>query len=437
MTPEENAWLRDFFNSVADRPLEPDDPKYICLYDDAELADHDPVEMLARPIEWISGDTVQLLSGFRGTGKSTELRRLRKRLQDDGYLVLLVDVEDYLNVSMQIDVSNFLMFLAGAIGEKVAEAGWLPEIGRESYWERLKRFLESITVEGVSAKLGLPYASVDIKANLKRDPTFISRVQELMAGRLGQLVEDVHGYISSTAAALREANPSMSGLVVLVDSVEHIRGTSVNVEAVQSSVETLFVSHASKLRLPLCHVVYTVPPWLKVLSPNLGILYEPGGIQMLPALKVADKGSGDAFQPGLNALERVVRARGDWTRLLGDRPLLDRLSQASGGHLRDLLYMLGEVTRRAETLPVKPAVIDRVISQVSSEFLPIPDEDARWLCKVAQTHRAALESVEKLPDLARFLDTHLVLCYWNGHEWYDIHPLVRDEVHKQVEARNE
>src|SRR5437764_8707479 len=113
VTPEENAWLRQFFNAVADRPLEPDDPAYQCLYDDRELADHDPVELLFRAIDWTTGDSVQLLSGFRGTGKSTELRRLRRRLRDDGYLVLLLDVEDYLNVSVPVDVSDFLIFLAG------------------------------------------------------------------------------------------------------------------------------------------------------------------------------------------------------------------------------------------------------------------------------------------------------------------------------------
>ena len=33
---------------------------------------------------------------------------------------------------------------------------------------------------------------------------------------------------------------------------------------------------------------------------------------------------------------------------------------------------------------------------------------------------------------ARFLDTHLVLCYRNGAEWYDVHPLVRDLVLEQA-----
>ena len=30
--------------------------------------------------------------------------------------------------------------------------------------------------------------------------------------------------------------------------------------------------------------------------------------------------------------------------------------------------------------------------------------------------------------LARFLDSHFVLYFVNGKEWYDIHPLIREEV---------
>jgi hypothetical protein len=40
----------------------------------------------------------------------------------------------------------------------------------------------------------------------------------------------------------------------------------------------------------------------------------------------------------------------------------------------------------------------------------------------------------RLPDLARFLDTHLMLCYRNGSEWYDVHPTLRDEISRQVTA---
>ena len=69
-----------------------------------------------------------------------------------------------------------------------------------------------------------------------------------------------------------------------------------------------------------------------------------------------------------------------------------------------------------------------------SEFLPIANDDAQWLAGVARTHQAELQSLDRLPALARIFDTHLVLCYRNGDDWYDVHPLVAEQVRKQVEA---
>jgi hypothetical protein len=39
------------------------------------------------------------LSGYRGSAKSTELRRLKQYLENDRYAVVLVDIEDYLNTA--------------------------------------------------------------------------------------------------------------------------------------------------------------------------------------------------------------------------------------------------------------------------------------------------------------------------------------------------
>jgi hypothetical protein len=50
MTPEEQRFLRDFFRSLEDRPLDPDDPPYVGLYEDPALDLEDPVELLKRSI---------------------------------------------------------------------------------------------------------------------------------------------------------------------------------------------------------------------------------------------------------------------------------------------------------------------------------------------------------------------------------------------------
>ena len=148
----------------------------------------------------------------------------------------------------------------------------------EGYWERLVNFLTRTELVDVSAGLGIPISldsevvAADIKANLKSDPSFKRRLQVEMAGHLGALVNDVHGYFESCINALKKRLGAEREVVLLVDSIEHFRGTYINAQKVQSFVEDLFVSHSERLHLPHLHVVYTVPPYLKIRYGNLGAL---------------------------------------------------------------------------------------------------------------------------------------------------------------------
>ena len=438
MTPDNRIFLKEFFQNLnlLDQSLDPSDGRYVPLYEDPALADEDPVALLADAIEWTS-ESVQLLSGYQGTGKSTELKRLKARLEQSGYLVFLCDVEDYLNLSTPIDVSDFLMVVAGMFGEAADE--FLKAKGCNAdggFWEWIHDFLKQTKVEAVelSAALGTNGASVGIKANLKSSPAFKQRLQEHMAGHLGAFVSAVREFIEDRVKLLRQHYPEKE-IVLLLDSIEHIRGTLANAEDVHGSVEKLFSAHSEKLHLPGIHVIYTVPPYLKIRYPNVDALYEPGGLIVLPAFKLFEQDENRTPIPAnFDAMERVVGQRGDWRRLLGnDRSLLDRLIRNSGGHLRDLLRLLSQVLLRAKELPVPERIVDAAISQVRSTFLPIPNVDALWLAEIADSYQVDLEELAALPSLSRFFDTHLVLCYRNGEEWYDVHPLVREHVRAQAE----
>ena len=426
MMPDDLIFLKEFFAQVSDQALDPADKRYVPLYDDPGLAGDDPVELLARAIEW-TPESVQLFSGYRGTGKSTELKRLKKRLEeqpDSKYLVFLCDVEDFLNLSTPVDVSDFLMAVAGMFGESVRERLGDVHPLHEDYWERLRTFLTKTNVEVTE------WSAAGLKAGLKNDPVFKQRLQDQMAGHLGALVADVRHFLEDCVKCLKKHCGDRE-IVLLLDSVEHIRGTLTNAEAVHSSVENLFAVHSDKLHLPNLHVVYTVPPYLKVRHPNVGALYE-SGLKTLPACKLRTR-EGEDIRESFDAMERVVRYRGDWRRLLGeDRPLLDRLIHFSGGHLRDLLRLLREILIRARTLPVPESVASAAINQARTEFLPIPDDDALRLAAIADGHQASLRTLDDLPSLARFFDTHLVLCYRNGEEWYEVHPLVLEHVRTQT-----
>lgn len=242
------AFRRDFFRRLTDAALEPDDPLYVPLYEDTRVAADDPIALMQATVEWTVGASVQLFSGFRGSGKSTELRRLRARLRGAGYLVLLFDAEEYLNVSLPVDVPDFLLAMMEALGETAVREGYLTEDpAKISYWHRFQAFLRSIHLDELSAEMGMGPTKLGLKANLRNDPDFSRKLQERMAGHLGTFVDDVRAYVTDISALLTERHPGAAGIVLIVDSIEHIRGISANAEEVQRSVESLFAVHASKL----------------------------------------------------------------------------------------------------------------------------------------------------------------------------------------------
>jgi hypothetical protein len=145
---------------------------------------------------------------------------------------------------------------------------------------------------------------------------------------------------------------------------------------------------------------------------------------------------------GLNLFcEAVAKRFGDedFERVFGEGPeagrrLAEHLVALSGGHFRDLQRLFRETIILIQTwrpvLPVAPEVLDRAIVNVRNEYLPIAIEDAKWLAKIAAERDTALpdSNPESIGRLSRFLDSHLVLYLANGDDWYDLHPLILDEV---------
>lgn len=423
---DDRAFLKTFFQRVLDRPLEPDDGRYVDLYQGSAVLSDDPVERLAKAIEFSPGESVQLLSGFRGTGKSTELKRLAVRLQRAGFKVVFLDMDNYLSMSAPVDVSDFLTAIAGAFGEALAAPDLLgKDMTKESYWDRFAAFLKRTNIS-------VPEIGVSgLKSILKSDPTFLKRLQERLAAHLGALTVDVWAYFQECVKKVKARFGDETEVLVIVDSMEHVRGSYLNAKEVQASVETLFAGHADKLKIPYVHLVYTVPPYLKVRSMNLGMLYGIGAVQVFPAIKIRDA-RGTVHMTGIGALKTLVERRGDWRRLLSDEACLDKVIAYSGGNIRDLLRLLSEIILRARSLPVSPEVVDAAIDQMRTEFLPLAENDAVWLAKIAETHEASLGDMEHLVELTRFFDTHVVLCYRDGPEWYDVHPLVKEIATRQA-----
>lgn len=427
MTPaEQQAVLKQFFNALKDEPLSPGSPFYVRYLD--EHPEDDYISFLATEILFSEAAGVNLLSGQRGTGKSTQLRRLREMLEADGCVVFLSDMREYMHMTTPVEITDFFLSIMGALAEEVQER-YGENVLKEGYWDRIARFLQT---EVQIDELTLGKGGAEIKASLKNDVSFRRRLQNGMRGHVARLIQDSHLFAAEVVELVRkrEKDPDKK-VVFLIDSIEQIRGVGVEeAELVYKSVENLFSGHADSLRLPLLHVVYTIPPWLTTLSPGLGAVL--GTVHTLPAIHVYRTESRKPDPRGLGIMRRIVEARcANWEKIFTEEQL-NRIALNTGGDLREFFYLIKQCLTRAgasrAAWPLPNEIIEGGENNIRRGMLPVATEDAKWLKRITDTHEPGLESVQKLPSLARFFDTKLVLNYRNGEDWYDVHPLLRDHL---------
>jgi hypothetical protein len=430
VTAETEQFLKRVYQNLAeDEPLQPGDPRYEPVYEQPGC--YDPIQQLERRIKFAKTESVTYFSGFRGSGKTTELFRLRRRLESAGYVVLYADALKYINPALSIDIQDLLIVLAGAFGDALDEQGF--EITSDSYWTRLWNWLT--TTEVVAKELDLKGGAASLKLELRASPTFKQKISEALAGRVSELHGQVRNFFEEGIKAIRARCGAETPVVFLFDSLEQIRGSLSTEQEVIHSVERLFASHANKLQMPYLHAVYTVPPWLKFVLPGTPMT-------VLPCVRLWENDHARSqCSPGLRAFESLVEKRFSvegLKRFFGPTPWsrAGRLLELCRGHFRDLLLLLRETIIRVDELPASDGAIDDAVLRVKSSFLPIAIEDAKWLAAIERERASLLKTTDagEIHRLTRFLDTHIVLYLKNGDEWYDVHPLIRKEVMAIAEA---
>ncbi|MGL6076547.1 MAG: ATP-binding protein [Fimbriiglobus sp.] len=414
------------------KPLEPGDVFYEPVYENSE---YDPAGRIFESIRY-GTESLNFLSGFRGCGKTTELKRLRKMLEDEGYVVLYADALDFLLPSEPLEISDFLVTLVMAFSEQVDEALHTKTLA-ESYFRRFVNFLTRTKVElsGVDVGTSLTeIAKLNIKLSLKQDPTFREQLREKLRHVIGQVKQEIDDIVSVCLKALAENHEDHSGVVFILDNFEQFRDQVGEKATVVTSISALLDNYRNDFQLNGVHCVYTVPPWVKFTIPGAGL----ANIRLLYNVKVLKN---DQQNPrkrdllGHEKMQKVIFRRlpsADFRRLFGDvdYSILDPLIDNSGGHLSDLINMVQQLIPISRILPVTTDNIQRVISEYRARFRALPVNDAQWLHEIGE-HRDNMlrdKSPESVRQMSSFLDQHYVMIYFNGEEWYDIHPIIRNEV---------
>ena len=412
-----------------DTPIAPDDPKYVPgLHgsDDEDVIRALLEEILTRPA---LDSHLFYFSGQRGTGKSTELRRLEQLLLDESAQVIRFDSLDFITETEKVTVESVLLLVTAGL------AAWADTHYRENFlkasaWTRFSDWLQTdveltgFTAQGLNVKLKEQQVSVAAKIRSLSTPLeWTKKVQEFA----GEIVEFIR------KQTRRER------VVVIVDSLERLRGVSgAEQDAMFQHVITTFAGDFDRLRVPGASVVYSVPPYLALMADvrNFVNCFALASVRVYG--KPISNGNPTAHrrQPRPEGLEKmrslIDRRYADWGQVL-NASALDELAKASGGDLRHFMQRLvsgvvGKAQFALDRVPLNAG--DPVLNQVidenrgETERLTVQSE---WplLADIARTHNAiAADRGESLRTLARLFDTRVILNYRNGAEWFDIHPLL-------------
>ncbi len=332
--------MKELYQALRDKPLDPADAHDALWYVPyVQQLQSDPISEICNEIGFNDTESLYYVTGQRGTGKSTELLRLRRLLKDSGVVVFYIDMLDYLHMSEPVEISDFLIAVsAGMAAQARHEHGLIFQ--EESLWKKLKGFLGRLEVEVNTLNAGIETPVInfgaDITARLRADDNFKRRLQKATRGYTTELVQQVQEFAIALVAELRKdrQNPGLQ-VAVIIDSFEQIRGYYGNVPDVYKSVVRLFGADGKHLRLPMMHTIITIPPYLN------GIAIGAGEIPVsLPSVHVRQRSSCAPDPQGIEILCNMVHQRSSAAGEIFTPAILQELALASGGDIRDFFFLV-------------------------------------------------------------------------------------------------
>lgn len=354
------------------------------------------------------------LCGHRGSGKTTELRRLCQQPElIERYTTVFVTAQSFgaettalTHDALMVEIGLALVEVGKShrLDPKLKKA--LDEWGREV----VKSFSHD---EGIAGEAGLEGRAwlAYFKAQLQSRRAWSYEQTQ----RLGPKIQDLVGILNRMAADLREKTGRQ--LLVIVDDLE--KGES---DAHQAMHRRIFQENYETLVQPRMAIVYTVPIYFRSLP---GSRIPQDQLYPFSALRLYRREVKDAVRPplakngtGYPVMREFVRGRiAEPDRFLS-QDVLDELLLIGGGLFRDTARAFEEaafraLSRGAESIEASDA--EAVFHQVKKEYQPMIRGEA------VEVLRAVLAAQQGwVPKVEPYLQSRAVVEYENHDLWLDL-----------------
>jgi hypothetical protein len=421
--------IKKVYSAFDPAPLRADKPEqrdlYVCL--DDVRGQGDVVHRLAEKIRLSSGPTCQILAGHKGSGKSTELRRLKYDMEqeDERYFVVLVESDRDIDRN-DVDFLEVLIAIMRQTAIQLEEhAGIKLKLGY--FRDRLKRIKNilgsSIQLDG--ADLHTPLANLAL--TIKGSPDTRQKLREAIEPDTGNWLYAANDLLGDAVSKLKDKG--YQGIVILVDDLDKMV-LRPHPQAGCSTAEYLFVHRQPQLAGFECHTVYTMPLALaySTTEQTIASLYE-GHVPVVPMVRIGHQPPDESeYKPGLERLRDIVLKRlkkiGAQENDVFSSGVLDSLVRWSGGQPTELMYFIREAIITA--FPITNEALER----------PIRERRRAFARELRFEHWPVIEEVRKTGRFTRskdndeiireLLDSRAILQYVNHDEWYDLNPVIAD-----------
>ncbi|NTW19403.1 MAG: ATP-binding protein [Nostocales cyanobacterium W4_Combined_metabat2_030] len=369
-----------------------------------------------------------LFTGHRGSGKSTELKRIQKIWKESYHVIYLevneeTDINDANYTDLYLIVIKQVEFALRKLGLKFDQRllssfeAWFKEITEENE-ESVEK---SVSVESeASLEGGAPFIAklmVKLLAQIKGSDKQKTTIRQTLEKDISRLKADINLLLRDAYVKLQKKYPDYKGLLIIFDNLDRIS---------PKVADHLFFEYAAQLQELHCTIIYTVP--ISVLcSPKNPLSLFDGNPHIVPMVNIYqfDRNVRDLNynQIGLDTIASSIEKRVNVDAVFDSRAELLELAKASGGNVRQLMQMMRSACLTARTKNHPKILAEDVIyaikeQQFSFERL-IPNDHYPLLAQVYLNKDVSKDDIGQL-----MLFNTSVLEYNGDNRWNYPNPVV-------------
>ena len=379
---------------------------------------------LAQHMRLSKEPTRQLLTGHRGSGKSTELYRLQRILGEGDKKVFAVfcDIDQALNRN-DLDFPDLLLAVVRQLVEQAKSVlGITVEPGYfQDRFLELEEFLGSkVSIE----KMELIFGLTKIVGVIKNSPSSRKTIRAMLEPKVDSLLYATNDVIAKVRGVLKAKG--FADLALIIDNTDHLaRRTGEDAEDYPG--ERLFLRRFPEVSGLDCHVVYAIPLEL-AFSPRESELKRLYG-RKTPIVGIAKVRARDGtpLEQGIACFRELIQKRVQFagaqvSEVFASATVRDDLILLTGGQPLELCSLIRECILGG--LPVQPDRLAELRRQEHRSY-------ASWL---KRSHWGVIEAIRKgqqpIPDdengptLRDLVEGRAILHHMNDEDWLAVSPLV-------------